>query len=137
MPGLTYPPPRILRLLYWCFLRLMKMTNTSFCRTSGYRRTISTFESCVTMYHKMCGSGKVTFKPRRVMLSTTATSKNSSSPWVNASISVRLPSTAGVLCRWYSTSKAWDLRWFLAGKALKICRRRFQRIEITRRPAIS
>ena len=133
----TYPPLRILRHSFWCFLRWMKMTNTSFCRTFGYRRIISTFESGVTMCHTMCGNDRVFFKPRKVMLFTTATSKSSSKTWANALISVKLPSTAGVLYRWYRISKGWASRSFLSGKALKICRRRFQRIEITRRPAIS
>ena len=59
-----------------------------------------------------------------LMLFTTATLRNSSKAWVNASTSVRLHSTAGVLCRWYRISKGWASRSFLSDRASKICRRR-------------
>ena len=41
----TCPPQRILQHSFWCFRRKMRTTNTSSCRTSGYRRTTSTSES--------------------------------------------------------------------------------------------
>lgn len=44
--------------------------------------------------------------------------------WVNTSISVRLPLTAGELCTWCRTWRAWALLSFHLARVSKICRLR-------------
>ena len=40
--------------------------------------------------------------------------------------SERLPLTAGALCRWCRTWRAWALRWYLSVRASRICRLRLK-----------
>ena len=89
----------------------------------GYRRRHLTCVSGVTMCHTMCGNGKGISKPQKAMSFTTATSRSSSKAWVSVSTSVKSPSTAGVLCRWCRTLRAWALRSFPSDRASKICPR--------------
>ena len=92
---LTSRPPRILRHSFLYSRRKMRRTDTSFCRTSGCRKTISLSGSTATMFRMMYGNGRDFYKRRRAMWFTTVTLKNSLNGWANASISARLLSTVG------------------------------------------
>ena len=117
----TCPLPRILRRLCWYSRRRMRTINTSFYRTSGYRRTTSTCVCAEIMSLTMCGSGRVSCKPPRVMLFITAILRSLSKVWANGLISVKSPLTVGALYRWCRTLRAWASRWFLSVRALRIC----------------
>lgn len=95
----------------------------TFFPTFGYRRKPWTCVSAVTMSPMMCGSGRGICRPPKEMWCIMAILKSSLKAWENGSTSVRLPLTAGELCRWCRILRAWDLPWFPLGRDLRICPR--------------
>ena len=71
----------------------------------------------------MCGSGRVSCRPRRGMWCITDILRNSLNAWGNGSTSGRSLLTGGAPCRWSRTWKAWDSRWFPSARDLRICHR--------------
>ena len=114
------PPPRTSRPLYWCSLRRMRTTSIRCSRTSGCRRIHWTSASGETTSPTTSGRSRATFLPLTATSSTTASSSSSSRALASATTSARLPSTAGVLSRWYRIWRAWALPSFPSVRALRI-----------------
>ena len=97
--------------------------SSSCSRISGSRKRRWICGCAGIMSPMMCGSGRVSCRPRRGMWCITAILRNSLNAWGNGSISGRSLLTGGAPCRWSRTWKAWDSRWFPSVRDLRICRR--------------